>query len=58
MNGVMKADGIRNKYVSSYIDVASMVLKIKGNIMRWFGLVIKKDKSEAVTTNEEKENKN
>lgn len=46
----MRGGRVRNVYVRGSIGVASIVDKMKDNLLRWFGLVVRREKSEAIRT--------
>jgi len=49
MSGVTKEDRIKNKYVRGSIGVASILDKMRENRLRWFGHVMTRGETKAVS---------
>ena len=48
MSGVTREDKIRNEYIRGSIGVASIVDKMRENILRWLRHVLRREETEAV----------
>jgi len=53
MSGVTREDSIRNEYnIIGSIEVAPIIDKMRENRLRWLGLVLRIEKTEAVSVTE------
>jgi hypothetical protein len=53
MSGASRKDRIRNEYVRGSIGAASIMDKIRENIFRWFGHMMRREKTKELRINVE-----